>query len=443
MILFKSRNYENERFQEIIQDIRELASEESLSLRRMACMIEKIQEYDISVAEVIRKTGCRDRAIGDGVCNTILGNRSQVLVEGVIFDNISQTNSVASQLILEPAEQVQAKSQSVVILDRVLDVVPYDTRFLSLLKNTCKWYSNVVSKHIISYRSSVSYENYIMKMRYNASLARKNPFTVDQNCVFHNRYECNCEIVWLPCRDPFINKFIRDSNNPHRLHALLVESDLLLNDIFFRLVLKMRKIDEWMILFFMFHTMTITKLLMFFKYEDGDKVIQMCDHYIKRVYLRSRYHFFSSFGSEIGKIEESVLYGNAEYKKGMTFEHFMENSVYGVSFFRDFLNDDGDGLDTRKIGDVRRNILNTYEMSPSLWLKIGTVTHLRCCDEEIVEVQEDFFEQMINKMRGVAGLVHVNRFEKMEYLGGGGYVVPGRRTDTRKVRRRRKKNIRK
>jgi len=69
----------------------------------------------------------------------------------------------------------------------------------------------------------------------------------------------------------------------------------------------------------------------------------------------------------------------------------MENSVYGVSFFRDFLNDDGDGLDTRKIGDVRRNILNTYEMSPSLWLKTGTVTHLRCCDEEIVEVQEDFF----------------------------------------------------
>jgi len=250
MILSERRGYQNEYFLDIASDIRSLAKTESLSINRMICMVEKIQKDNCDVAQIIRKSDVRDCAIADGVTNVFLAQQDKKMVQGVILDDRSKKVEIASEVVLQPAELVEASYQTNVILDRIIDIVDYDARLLSLLKNTCKWYSNRISKWISDYRQTMEYENYSMIIRRNAMFVVRDNFNVDGKCVFHSKHDCMCEYVGSISQVFFLSRLISQNVNPRRLHQLLAESELLKNSDFVRLLFKMKKIDEWMIVFF-------------------------------------------------------------------------------------------------------------------------------------------------------------------------------------------------
>jgi len=262
--------------------------------------------------------------------------------------------------------------------------VSYDARLLSVLKNTCKWYSNRVSKWILDYRQTVEYENYSMIIRRNAMFVIRDNFNVDGRCVFHSKYDCMCEYVGSISQVFFLSRLISQNVNPRRLHQLLAESELLMNNDFVRLLFKMKKVDEWMVIFFLFHQGTIECIKSFFRYVDEKgRLVQMCHHYMLKVYERSRYWFYSMFGTSADRVADVTLYYSSEVRNRMKLKEYLQTGVYGLSFFQDFLNDDGDSFVSKRVlGRYKREINSAYRGVVGQFRSGGKPDVLRCCDHE-------------------------------------------------------------
>jgi len=332
-------------------------------------------------------------------------------------------------------EKMEATFQTSIILDRVIDNCPDDIRTLSVIRSTCKWYNNLVFERWSLYKRDQAWVYHEKRCSWSNRFFH-DVFLIDGKCVFHANYDCKCDMIRSPCKMDWLWRLLIKLPNPERTHQLLIESRLLLDKVFFRLLMKIRKISDWIILYLMFHTRTATEMISFFRYRDEDgRVIQLCHHHMKRVYECSRYYALVAIGSEVDRLDEAELFIYDGQEKGMTWEQYVNGRVYGLSFFQDFLDDSGQyNVSKRVIGSFWREIQHHCTAISLEFYSGDVIRYMKCCDNDIVQVDSIIHGKIVSQMASTPGLVRRPLPGVSRVLGLDGMTIAGR------VRRKKKKN---
>jgi len=308
------------------------------------------------------------------------------IAQGVVFNDHKFGEELASEMVLQPGKiYEEAGFQTSIILDRVIDIIWNDARLLAALKNICKWYSNIITRWLVKYRDDPFYVSYVRAIKKDAHYLRTDNFIMNDMCVFHQNRNCVCMFETSTPRVFCISRFLNGMVNAGRSHQFLGESGLLMHEGFFKLLFKMGKFDEWMVLFFLFHLTPVENVVQFFRYEDrAGEVVQLCQHYINDVYMCSRYWFLSTFGSHLDCVDEYAMFYSSSVRSRMTLQEYLNTGVYSLYYFKDFLDDDGKGfVSKRVIGQYRREVQLHYATFHHHYKCTKNPTFLRCCGEDV------------------------------------------------------------
>jgi len=95
--------------------------------------------------------------------------------------------------------------------------------------------------------------------------------------------------------------------------------------------------------------------------------------------------FFSMFGTTTDRVADVTLYYSSEVRSRMKLKEYLQTGVYGLSFFQDFLNDDGDSFVSKRVlGQYKREINSVYRDIVGHFRSGGRPDIIKCCDQERV-----------------------------------------------------------